>query len=87
MTVTLSLSPAQSSSAQGGTCSVLKKERGVRVVDFGVVKWLFLGQDVKPGTKRVSILEPVRTLLHGQLDPITTVRRKSKHVVEFLVEK
>jgi hypothetical protein len=39
--VTPSLSLAQSGSGQGGNCSVPKKEREIRGVDFGVVNWVF----------------------------------------------
>lgn len=40
-TVTPLLGMAQSGSGQGGNCSVPKKEREIRVVDFRVVKVLF----------------------------------------------
>jgi hypothetical protein len=53
--VTSLLNLAQSGSGQGGDCSVPKKEREIRSVDFRVVYWLLLCPGTFPTVTRTLV--------------------------------
>lgn len=47
----------------------------------------FLGHDTTPDGAKLCVLEPLKSLLRGQLDPIRSLRWSSKDVVRYMVSK
>lgn len=48
---------------------------------------VFLGHDTTPTEIKMSVREPLKSVLHGQLDPIRSLRWSSKDVVRYMVSK
>lgn len=46
---------------------------------------VFLGRDTRPAEIKMSVREPLKSLLHGQLDPIRSLRWSSKEIVRYMV--
>lgn len=48
---------------------------------------VFFDHEATPAQIKVSILEPLQALLHGQLDPVRSVRWTSKQIVRYMMNK